>query len=245
MVWHISRPERLNALGTTLAEELAESLRSLKQKIGKSQNIAGLIISAEPCIRKSKAIWIAGGDLKELSKIDRNDAKKYSRTLSQLCYELERLPIPVIAIIDGAAIGGGAELALAADIRIGTERTTFNFKQLEIGLTTGYGGAKRLCHLIGRSNAQKLLFTSYQLTAKQAVDIGVLTEQCSIDSLDQTVNKSLKYLSSLTPNAFATQKKMLWAPYHLNEFQEYEAELEEFTKLWGNPDHQATLSKYK
>jgi len=243
--WNISRSDRLNAIGTSLACELAQALQSLKTRIKQNNDVHGLIISASPCLRKSQTIWIAGGDLKELCQLDRSGALHYSRTLSQVCYELERLPIPVITVIDGTAIGGGAELALASDIRIGTERSSFVFKQLEVGLSTGYGGAKRLCHLIGRAQAQKLLYTDISLNAERALDMGILSILGSSKILEETLTQSIEYLKSLGPEAFAAQKRMLWSPFHNDGFQGYERELEEFTKLWRNPKHRTTLDRYK
>ena len=111
--WHISRPERLNALGTILAGELAETLDFTRRQ--PPAGIRAIIITAETVVRGDRSIWIAGGDLKELSQLkQKSEARKYAKGMRSFCEGLEHLPIPVVTVIDGAAIGGTKQLSVVA-----------------------------------------------------------------------------------------------------------------------------------
>src|SRR5262249_1671849 len=140
--WTIARPERGNALGTTVAAELLGALADLG---GDADTPRAVVLTAECVSKGSQRTWIAGGDLKELAAIaSGREARAYAASLWAFIDGLAKLPMPVIVAVDGAAIGGGAELALAGDLRLATAASTLDFKQLRVGLATGYGSAKRL-----------------------------------------------------------------------------------------------------
>jgi enoyl-CoA hydratase/carnithine racemase len=247
-VWNIHRPDRANALGTTIATELAEELASLKKLLSKdAEKIRSLTISATPLSKPSGApVWIAGGDLKELASLkNKKAARAYAATLSQLCFDLEKLPIPVIVAIDGAAIGGGAELALAGDVRFATVRSTFIFKQLDVGLATGYGGAHRLVNLIGKCWSQNLLYLGNSVNAEQALGMGLLHGVYSdAASLEDGIRSFTARVEALDPKAFATQKLMINQAGDHSRLSAKSSELALFEKLWRNPAHEKFLEKF-
>ncbi|MGE0172158.1 MAG: enoyl-CoA hydratase/isomerase family protein [Oligoflexales bacterium] len=244
----IDRPERLNSLGITLAKELTQKLKiaqSNLQKTPKKWPYRTLVLRANPISKATAKIWIAGGDLKELAKLkNKNDGRIYSKLLSDFCLGLEKLPIPTIACIDGQAIGGGAELALSCDLRFATKDSRFNFKQLQIGLATGYGGALRLVNLVGRSQAANILLLGKHLTAEQALNISLVHEVFPTTAeLDRRIFEAGKYFAQLHPEAVAAQKAML---YPLQESQRTlrSKETKLFQDLWMNPAHKAQLERF-
>lgn len=237
--WHIHRPERMNAIGTSIAGELADALHLARTE--PPSGMRALIITAETVVRGDKPTWIAGGDLHELAELkSRDEGQAYAATMHRFCLELELLPIPVITLVDGAAIGGGAELALAADIRLATSRSTFEFRQLKMGLATGYGAAARLCNLIGKSKAQQLLYFCETATAHAALEMGLIHRVLNGPDEISTV---LKHLIEIEPLAFAAQKKLLHTASERNSDAKSEDNI--FGGLWRNSTHLKMLEKFK
>ncbi|MEY4632035.1 MAG: hypothetical protein RIQ81_2155 [Pseudomonadota bacterium] len=252
--WTISRPERFNALGTTLARELNARVDDLHRRIVNWQAdpdnnplpIRALVIKATPSRRGRSPVWIAGGDLKELAALTaREEGRNYAAMLSRFCRCMEELPIPVIAQIHGAAIGGGAELALAADLRFGSKMTRLEFRQLRVGLATGYGGTKRLVNLVGKAQAQRLIFLGGDILADECLRLGLLHHVATDEiQLDEIVSQTLRELTNLEPRALAAQKEMFRIASDAHPGAAYAAELELFGKIWMNPSHKSYLSAF-
>lgn len=252
--WTINRPERFNALGTTLARELNQRVDDLHRRIVDWQSapsanvlpVRALVITAQPSRRGRSPIWIAGGDMKELSALTgEGDGRNYAAMLSRFCRCLEELPIPVIASIHGAAIGGGAELALAADLRFGTKMTRFEFRQLRVGLATGYGGTKRLVNLIGKANAQRLIYLGGEVLAEESHRLGLLHHVAADeDAMTDMIAQTTRDLVNLEPRAIAAQKEMFRIATDAHPGAAYAAELELFGKIWMNPSHKNFLATF-
>lgn len=250
--WTISRPERFNALGTTLAKELNERVDDLHQRIvawqaAPTANLLPtrvLIIKTEPSRRARSPIWIAGGDLKELALLTGvGEGRAYAAMLSRFCRCLEELPIPVIAAIHGGVIGGGAELALATDLRVGTKMTYFEFRQLRVGLATGYGGTKRLVDLVGKATAQRLLYMGRSIYSDECHRLGLLHQVVPDENdMNDVVHQIAQEFVNLEPQAIAAQKEMFRIATDAHPGAAFGAELEVFGKIWMNPSHKKFLS---
>lgn len=237
--WHIHRPERMNAIGTSIASELSDALNLARTE--PPAGMRALVITAETVVRGKQATWIAGGDLRELATLESQaEGQAYAATMSRFCSDLELLPIPVVTLVDGTAIGGGAELALAGDIRLATKRSSFEFRQLKMGLATGYGAAERLCHLVGKAKAQSLIYFCETLSAEEALSMGVVHRV-----LNSVVDISsvLTHLAELEPLAFAAQKKMFHFAHGMNQNPNIADQI--FGKLWRNQTHTKMLEQFK
>ncbi len=241
--WRIERPERLNGLGTTLARELTLALAELRRR---GVMPRALVLTATPVAKGPRRTWVAGGDLKELTELKTGaEARAYATSLSAFIAGLDELPCPVIIAVDGAAIGGGAELALAGDLRLATGASSFEFKQLKVGLATGYGGAGRLVELVGLGKAQAILYRSETLTAGEALALGLVHEVANDDrDLEARCHDLASQLAALSPQAFAAQKAMLWHAVRSHPGAARAAEAELFTRIWRNPEHQRFLSDF-
>ena len=238
--WHIARPERLNAIGPTIVKELSEALNSVK--MDPVQGVRALVISAETVSTNDRRIWVAGGDLRELSDFaTKDEALVYAKSMHSICRDLELLPVPVFSFVDGAAIGGGAELALAADIRFGTPESSFEWKQLAIGLATGYGAASRLCQLVGKARAQRLLYFCESISHSQALDIGVLHR---VVEDFEGLRKAVANIAKLDPLALATQKRMFHLATTSSGGDSTWAD-DLFKDLWRNPSHAKALEDFQ
>ena len=248
--WNINRPERFNALGTTIGDELENLLTDLREKlalqVSSVQDIRSLVITATPRTSADKKIWVAGGDLKELSLLkDQSQGRSYSEKLSTICSHLENLPIPVVMGIDGSAIGGGVEFALASDIRLATNGSDFHFKQLEVGLATGYGGARRLVNLIGKSKATYWLLSRQKLDQTTLLDSGLIHEVVADkEDMWRRIEELHNGFLPLHSAAVGIQKKMLSEACTLDWEKGQQAELDNFSSLWMNPTHKKILDRF-
>lgn len=160
----ISRPEALNALNTRFFLEM----NSLLDEIEKSKEIRVLIITGE-----GKA-FVAGADIAEMSNFESKDGMNFSVFGQKTFSRLEKLSIPVIAAINGFALGGGMELTMACDIRIASTKAKMGQPEVNLGLIPGYAGTQRLSRLIGMGNALYLLMTSEMLTGQRAYELGLV-----------------------------------------------------------------------
>ncbi|MFW7380526.1 MAG: enoyl-CoA hydratase/isomerase family protein [Oligoflexus sp.] len=244
----LDRPERMNGLGTTIGLELLASLERLTTELAAndlSQRL--LVLTAKAVQRKDqKNIWIAGGDLKELAALTTpTQGDEYSQLYRQICQLLEDLPIPVLIAIDGQAIGGGVELCLAGDIRLATTTSTFSFKQVQMGLATGYGGCRRLVETVGRSLAQHWLLLGQTIDATRAVHSGLVHEVLpNSEALQKRWEEIADYFSTLSYQALQQQKKMLHAAVKLDRDRALETERELFAELWMSQGHRQALDRF-
>lgn len=241
--WRLVRPDRGNSLGPTLAGELRAALAALVAAPSKPR---ALVITADPVAKGGQRTWIAGGDLKELAECrSKDDGERYALSLSDLLTGLDALPLPVLLAVDGDAIGGGAELALGGDLRLMTTDSRLIFKQLAVGLATGYGGARRLVELVGLSRTQDLLFGTRTLTAGEALTLGLVHQVCADSTaLADAVELRLQSLLRLEPQALSTQKRMLWHAVRSHPGVARAAEAQLFRELWGNPTHRRFLDDF-
>jgi 3-hydroxyacyl-CoA dehydrogenase/enoyl-CoA hydratase/3-hydroxybutyryl-CoA epimerase len=169
-VIRLNQPDRpVNVLSRELVEELARIIRRLEA--GEAQ--AAVIVSDKP------GVWIAGADIEEFKTFQvPSDAERASRTAHELLGRLERLRVPVVAAIDGVALGGGLEVALACTYRIASDnpKTRLGLPEVQLGILPGAGGTQRLPRLVGLRTALDLMLTGKQLDARRARRAGVVDE---------------------------------------------------------------------
>lgn len=239
LLWTLSRPERLNALGPSMASALRQSFKTLVKTLASPQPPRLLGIMTAP---NAKKVWIAGGDLKELAQHPQPAAgREYAASLTTLNADLQNLPIPVCMAVDGVAMGGGLEFALAGDLRMSTPEGSFDFRQMNIGLATAFGGAQRLVHLVGLSRAMHWQLLCSHISAAEALAAGLLHEiHPDRTALLARLESLAQHFSTLAYPAVAAQKKML----QLGTQPQQNAELDLFASLWMNPMHAAFLKKF-
>ena len=261
--WRIRRPERLNAIGLKVIAELTQLMDGLEEQCQpwRDGNAAPLKkmkrspplpcrllhITADPIASSKGKIWIAGGDLKDQANFEnQSESTNYAKNVSQFCTRLEHLPIPVVVSIDGAAIGGGAELALAGDFRYATQESSLHFRQLSVGLPTGFGGCQRLVESVGRSVATHILMTGGTLASPLASSLGLFHQVTqSSDHLQNAVIQLSQMIASFSPEAVATQKNMVLQAARPLRDENLREELTLFANTWGNPTHFQNLKNFK
>jgi enoyl-CoA hydratase/carnithine racemase len=239
-LWTISSPARGNGIGTTLAKLIHDAAQD-------KSSTTPLVITAKPVTTSRGQIWVAGGDLVELASFTTKDAgRSYAETMSRAFLALHESNRMIITAVDGAAIGGGAELALVGDIRIATHSSTFEFKQIRAGLATGYGSARRLVDLIGLARSERLLYLCETLTADTAETLGLLHRVLpSAEALSAESEKICQHFAELSPEGLSAQKRMFRAAVDMSSHNARQRELDLFTNIWGNPKHKAFLTSFK
>ena len=159
----IDRQEKLNALDGQVVEEIGQALLELEVETPRAIIVTGA----------GERAFIAGADIRAMSVMDPIEAKRFSEIGHAAMALLDRSPIPTIAAVNGYALGGGCEVALACDIRIAAENATFGFPEVSLGILPGLGGTQRLPRLIGPALAKELIFTGRRIGAEEAREIGL------------------------------------------------------------------------
>jgi len=183
----INRPEKLNALNGHAKSELSELFKNLKTDA--SVDVVILTGAGE----KS---FVAGTDIKQLTELNQETGKEFSAKGQDLFDQIENLGKPVIAAVNGYALGGGTELALACHIRIASENARFGQPEVNLGIIPGYGGTQRLARLIGRGRAMELVLTGNQIDAQEALRIGLVNKVVPQSDLIQTATDLARLIAS-------------------------------------------------
>jgi len=188
----INRPDKLNALNTETFNELLDVF----EKINKDTNAVGAILTGS-----GEKAFVAGADITELAVQTPVTAKEFAlRSEVVLCY-IERMTKPVIAAVNGFALGGGCELSMACHMRIASENAKFGQPEVNLGLIAGNGGTQRLPRLVGKGRALELLCTGDMISAEEAYRIGLANKLTKKEELIPTCEKILNTIASKAPIA--------------------------------------------
>ena len=228
MVVRIDRESSGNAISREVVAGLAERVREAQAAAG----LAAFVITG-----RGRKFFAAGGDLKQYREIrtrrDLSDAFGPARALMD---DIEALPMPVIAAVNGYALGGGAELALAADLRIASENARIGFPYVKLGLIAGWDGMERLARCCGYGHAMHLLLTGEAIGAERAERIGLVSEVVSGDVLDAALAHAERFASH-APLALRVTKTMLRRAFTEPARAAREEARAQFAELWVSEDH--------
>ena len=194
----INRPEALNAINNAVLTELDEVLDAVDL-----ETIRCLVITGA-----GEKAFIAGADVAEMCCFTESEAVLFSETGNNLFRKIESFPIPVVAAINGYALGGGNELALSCDIRVCSENAVFGQPEAGLGITPGFGGTQRIARVIGSiSKAKELLFTCRNIKAEEAIQIGLVSAVYPQEDLLAEALKMANRISANAPIAIRNIKK--------------------------------------
>ena len=163
----INRPAALNALSS----EVLTDLNLVLEQIEKSEDIRVVIVSGQ-----GEKAFVAGADIKEMDQMSPIQAHEYMTYANDTFTRLSELTQPTIAVLNGYALGGGLELALSTDIRIGFEKTMVGFPEVGLGIIPGFAGTQRMSRLIGTSRTKELIYTARIVKGNEAYDLGILNK---------------------------------------------------------------------
>lgn len=211
----INRPDKLNAINATVMRELGEVM----QDVYSNEGIRSVIITGA-----GQKAFVAGADISEFNGI-REDGTTMSKKGQDIFSGIERSPKPVIAAINGFALGAGCELAMSCHFRIAASNAKFGQPEVNLGLTPGYGGTQRLVQLIGKGRALEMLLSANMIDAETALKFGLVNYVTESDALMQKANDLLAVINSKAPVALAGCIKAANAVFETTDGYELEAKL--------------------
>jgi enoyl-CoA hydratase len=196
----VNAPERLNALSTDLLEGLATAFR----EIGADDSVRAVIFTGA-----GDRAFIAGANIKEMATKSRDEALEFARLGHAVASAIESLPQPVIAAINGFALGGGCELSLACDIRHCSENAVFAQPEVQLGIPPGWGGTQRLVRAVGPGYAAEMIYTGKRVGAQEALRIGLVNAVHESGALMDDVRELAATIAQAGPQAVRASKRLL------------------------------------
>ncbi len=223
----INREKALNALNLKTMDEL----RDLFSEIPGNDKVSGVIVTGA-----GEKAFVAGADIKEFSQITEVNARKFSESGQETFALIEDCPKPVIAVVNGYALGGGCELAMACHMRIATANAQFGQPEVTLGIIPGYGGTQRLTQLVGKGKSMELTLSGNMVSAKEAYRLGLANYV--LETKSETLAKAEELLNTIqakAPMAIAEGIACVNATFSAGE-KGYQVEANAFSRLCGTED---------
>lgn len=233
-IWTIARLEARNALNAEVMLALQEAI----SRAAHDTQLRAIVLTGEG------NCFVSGGDLRELRHFTLpEDAAALADNGRRICEGLEQLPMPVIAAIGGPAFGGGAELAIACDMRVADESARICFKQGRLGVTTAWGTFPKLCALVGPSRAAYMLYTGHELTAQSSFSFGLVDTVVESGNAVMTALAWALDIAGAAPLAIS-EMKALFRDQAFAYAELRARERERFIRTWSSDDHREAVEAY-
>jgi enoyl-CoA hydratase len=195
----INRPKALNALNSKVLDELDSTLNKID-----TNKIRALIITGA-----GDKSFVAGADIGEMSKLTKKQGEEFGKKGNDVFRKIETFPIPVIAAINGYALGGGCEISMSCDIRICSDNAVFGQPEVGLGITPGFGGTQRLARIVGVGMAKQMIYTARNIKADEALRIGLVNAVYKSDELLSAAKKLANTIAKNAPIAVRNSKKAI------------------------------------
>ena len=193
----INRPKALNALNSEVLDDLSSVFDSIDLETVRCVVLTGA----------GDKSFVAGADIGEMSTLTKAEGEAFGKKGNDVFRKIETFPLPVIAAINGFALGGGNELAMSCDFRICSENAVFGQPEVGLGITPGFGGTQRLARLVGAGYAKYMIYTARNIKANEAYRIGLLTQVVPAEELMATAEKLASTIAGNAPIAVRNCKK--------------------------------------
>lgn len=223
----INRPKALNALSTAVLTDLNAAL----DEVAADQDVYALIITGA-----GEKSFVAGADIAEMKDKSVEEAAEYGKIGNAVFRKIETFRCPVIAAVNGFALGGGCELAMSCDIRVASENAVFGQPEVGLGITPGFGGTQRLARLVGAGIAKEMIYTARNIKADRAAQIGLVNKVVAAEELSATVMKMAQGIAKNAPIAVAYAKKAINNGLQTDIDSGIAIEVEEFSNCFATED---------
>lgn len=231
----INRPDKLNALNLEVLRLLGERIT----EISTDDEILAVVLTGA-----GNKAFVAGADIAELQPMDYHAAMAFSQRGNGVLAQIEKLNVPVIASVNGFALGGGCELALACDVILASNRARFGFPEVTIGVVPGFGGTQRLARLIGRNAAKHWVMTGDVFPASEAERIGLVYKLFERDDLFEGAIAVAKQMASRAPLAVAEAKRIVNRGIQLPLDYALESESRAFARCFQTEDQKEGMGAF-
>ncbi len=229
----ITRPTALNALNAKTISELNEAL----EEAGNDGNCRAIIITGD-----GEKSFVAGADIKEFTNLNSTEAEELAKTGQNAVFnKIENMKKPVIAAVNGFALGGGLELAMACHIRYASENAKLGLPEVTLGLIPGYGGTQRLPKLVGKGLANELIFSAKMISAQRAKEIGLVND---VFTLEELLPKSKELATTIAKNSPMAISKAIAAVNLYDTDKGFEKEISSFGELFEMDDKKEGVAAF-
>ena len=195
----INRPQALNALNSQVLEDLEEVFNAVDL-----ENTRALVLTGA-----GEKSFVAGADIGEMSTLSKAEGEAFGKKGNDIFRMIETFPIPVIAAVNGFALGGGCEISMSCDIRICSDNAIFGQPEVGLGITPGFGGTQRLARIVGVGMAKQLIYTARNIKADQAKAIGLVNDVYPQEELLDQAKKLASIIAANAPIAVRNCKKAI------------------------------------
>jgi enoyl-CoA hydratase len=231
----IDRPKALNALNS----EVLEDLNTLVDTVLADEEIRVLVLSGS-----GEKAFVAGADIGEMSELTKAEGEAFGKKGNDVFRRIETLPIPVIAAVNGYALGGGCELSMACDIRICADTAVFGQPETGLGITPGFGGTQRLSRLVGPGMAKQLIYSAKNIKADEALRIGLVNAVYPQDELMPAAEKLAETIARNAPIAVRACKRAINEGLELPMDEAVQIEEELFGSCFETADQKEGMAAF-
>jgi enoyl-CoA hydratase len=223
----INRPKALNAINNQVLLELDEQLDG----VDSDRTLRALIVTGS-----GEKAFVAGADIAEMSKMTSEEAREFAKKGQEVLRRLEIIKVPVIAAVNGFALGGGTELACACDFIYASENAKFGQPEVMLGLMPGFGGTQRLSRFVGLARARELIYTGNQIDAQTAYQWGLVNKICKLENLLPEALKTAETICKRAPLGIASSKEAINDGYDVAIDKGLGFEVDLFSDLFETDD---------
>jgi enoyl-CoA hydratase len=230
-----NRPKALNAINPAVLKEVNDAL----DRVESDTSLRVLVLTGE-----GEKAFVAGADIAHMANLTPLQGLKFSRDGQELLFRLEKLPVPVIACVNGFALGGGTEISLACDFIYASENAKFGQPEINLGIIPGFGGTQRLSRLVGKGMAKELCMSGVMISAKEAKEIGLVNRVFPPDRLWEETMKTAKGLASKGKVSMRAVKACIDRGYDLDLRSGCHMESDAFGLCMASPDGKEGMSAF-
>ena len=234
-VIRFNRPKSLNAINMDVIKDVQKAL----DEVEGDPSVRVMILTGE-----GEKAFVAGADISQMVDLTPLQLREFSVALHEVGFRMEQLPIPIIACVNGFALGGGTEMAMACDFIYASEEARFGQPEINLGIIPGFGGTQRLPRLVGKGMAKELCMTGAIISAQEAKEIGLVNRVFPADKLWEETMKTAKVLASKGKYPLMAIKRCIDRGYDLDLRAACSVETDQFALCKANPDAKEGMSAF-